>query len=102
MLDDEKPIFEYSSTDCYSLITTQRVISNRQNVFYEMALVKIEESKPLIPEYENPDIKPWSMFWVKDSNENKFLIEFDPGNPTYFALMLVKHLSSMLKRGKWS
>ncbi len=97
----EQPIFEYSLVDCYSLITSQRVISFRRGVFYEMALIEIYDSRPLIPKNEYAHIRPWSMFWVKDINDNKFLVEFDPGNPTYFALMLVKHLSSMVKRGTW-
>jgi hypothetical protein len=97
----EQPIFEFYNYKNYSLITSIRVISIRDNSFKDMFLKDIVDVRPLIPKGENSEIKPWTLFSVKNKNDIKFLMEFDQYNPTYFALMLVSQLSSKLKYDKW-
>ncbi len=101
---DEEPLFEYASLDSYSLITTKRVISDRDNKKLEIEIenifrVKLPKRVKVVSDLEN--IPPSRLLIISDNNGNELCLEFDPYYPHYFARILINNLSSKLRTNSW-
>lgn len=101
LLAGEEPIYEFASDECYSLITSKRVISFREGTLIEKDLTQISRVSKWTTKTPFEEQDYIKTLIVKDVNQEEFLIEFDPGYPAYFANILILNLAYQLRLGKW-
>lgn len=101
MLDLEIPIYEYATKHSYSLITSSRVISHREQKYKEFYLKDISQVRRYYyPQFSQYDQR-WKTLRILNDNKDEFLLDFDIGLPCYFAKILILNLSFQIKLGRW-
>lgn len=98
--DEEKAVFEYYSNETYSLITSKRVLSITNGVMQEVNLNQVISTRKFSA--EAPGVSsPWKTLKIVDEKGKELFVEFEKGNPTYFAMIFIENMAWKLRKGVW-
>lgn len=103
---DELPILEYSAENSYTLISTQRIISQFKGNYNEILLSKFKRfgnkyEKQNFNFEDKNNFPKINLIEVIDVNENSLIYEIDSHYPAQFSKLLIMNLASYIKNKRW-